>query len=47
MERTDTVGDADPGVGILLVSVGAIAGLIGGVVGLAATPKPEDKTPSD
>lgn len=39
MERTNTVGDVDPGLGILLVSAAAIVGLIAGVVGLAATPK--------
>lgn len=42
MERTDTVGDADPSIGIILVSAAAIVGLIAGVVGLAATPKPEE-----
>lgn len=39
MERTETVGDADPGIGLALVAGAALVGLIASVVGLAATPK--------
>ncbi|MDQ4095446.1 MAG: hypothetical protein M3174_04470 [Actinomycetota bacterium] len=39
MERTQTVGDADPGIGLALVAGAALIGLIASVIGLAATPK--------
>ena len=39
MERTDTVGDADPAFGLTLVSAAALVGLISAVIGIAATPK--------
>ncbi|MDQ4143559.1 MAG: hypothetical protein M3198_07425 [Actinomycetota bacterium] len=39
MERTQTVGDADPGLGLTLIAGAAMAGLIASVIGLAATPK--------
>ena len=38
-ERMDVVGDADPAAGIMLVSAGGFAGLIGSVIGLVATPR--------
>ena len=41
MERTDTVGDADPALGLTLLAAGALVGLIAGVIGMAATPKEE------
>jgi hypothetical protein len=37
-ERMEIVGDPDPAIGILLVVVAGIAGLIGAVLGLVATP---------
>lgn len=39
MERTETVGDADPGLGLTLIAGAALVGLIASVIGLAATPK--------
>lgn len=39
MERTETVGDADPGIGLALIAGAALVGLIASVLGLAATPK--------
>jgi hypothetical protein len=39
MERTETVGDADPALGLTLVSAAALVGLIAAVIGIAATPK--------
>jgi hypothetical protein len=38
-ERMDVVGDADPAAGIMLVSAGGFAGLVGAVIGLVATPR--------
>lgn len=39
MERTKTVGDADPGLGLTLIAGAALVGLIASVIGVAATPK--------
>lgn len=39
MERTNTVGDADPGLGLTLIAGAALVGLIASVIGVAATPK--------
>lgn len=39
--RLDIVGDAEPGVGLLLLVVAAFAGVIGSVAGIAASPRPE------
>ena len=39
MERTETVGDADPALGLTLVAAAALIGLISAVIGVAATPK--------
>ena len=39
LERTETVGDADPALGLTLVAAAALVGLISAVIGVAATPK--------
>ena len=39
MERTDTVGDPDPGLGPLLLGIAAVAGLIAAALAVAATPR--------
>ena len=39
LERTETVGDADPALGLTLLAAAALAGLVAGVIGMAATPK--------
>ena len=36
--RMEIVGDPDPGVGITLVAIGAVAALLGSVLGLISTP---------
>ena len=41
LEKTNTVGDVDPGLGLTLIAAAALVGLIAGVIGVAATPKPE------
>jgi hypothetical protein len=41
LDRSGTVGDVDPGLGLVLISAAAVVGLISGVVGLAATPRSE------
>ncbi|HYN37263.1 MAG TPA: hypothetical protein VEV82_09855 [Actinomycetota bacterium] len=41
LERTETVGDVDPGLGLTLLAGAALVGLIAGVIGLAATPNEE------
>ena len=38
MERTDTVGDARPAAGLVLVAGAAFAGLVAALMGIAATP---------
>ena len=38
MERTQTVGDAEPALGLMLLAGAAIAGVIAGVTAMAATP---------
>lgn len=45
LERTDTVGDVDPSLGLTLISAAALVGLISAVIGVAATPK-EGGTPA-
>ena len=44
-ERMEVFGRADPGIGLVLVAASAIAGLIGSVVAIAATPRrpPEEE----
>jgi hypothetical protein len=37
--RMDIVGGAEPGIGITLVAAAALAGLVGSVVGIAASPR--------
>ena len=39
--RMDIVGRADPGLGLTLVAAAALAGMIGSVAGIAASPRPE------
>ena len=39
MERTKTVGDADPALGLVLIAAAAGFGLIAAAIGVAATPK--------
>ncbi len=39
MERTETVGDADPALGLTLLAAAALVGLLSAVVGVIATPR--------
>ena len=41
LDRTDTVGDADPAWGLTLIASAALVGLIAAVIGIAATPRNE------
>jgi hypothetical protein len=43
-QRMDIVGGAEPGFGLLLVVAGALAGLIGSVAGIAASPRERLRT---
>ena len=38
MERTDTVGDAEPGAGLILLVLATVVGLIAAIFAMAATP---------
>jgi hypothetical protein len=39
MERMNVFGEADPNIGLTLVAVSAVAGLIGSVIAISATPR--------
>ncbi|HVM34630.1 MAG TPA: hypothetical protein VM784_04740 [Actinomycetota bacterium] len=41
-QRIDAVGDIDPAAGLALVATAAVIGLVGGILGLVATPAAEE-----
>jgi len=41
-QRIDVVGDIDPAAGLALVAAAAVAGLVGSILGLVATPATEE-----